>query len=223
MPNPSGNAVYNSRIAGMLTPSSFRRVGFVLILPILLLAATAWGQNWAGAEEQLAAKIVAVTGTRTIAVEVSNRSSFGNPGLGAATADDIRRGLLTQLAARGVRFVNAGQAAASVRVSLSENLQNYVWVAEIQLGTSQATNQTPDKTADALAEPSVVMISLPRPETRAAEPDVAATVLHKTPLWSQQEQILDVAVLEGNPARMLVLDSAGVVFYRLQDRRWQAE
>ena len=225
MPNPSGNAVYNSRIAGMLTPSSFRRVGFVLILPILLLAATAWGQNWAGAEEQLAAKIVAVTGTRTIAVEVSNRSSFGNPGLGAATADDIRRGLLTQLAARGVRFVGAEQAAASVRVSLSENLQNYVWVAEIRLSSNQATNQTPDKTANEATsvEQAVVMVSLPRPETRASEPEVAAMVLHKTPLWTQQERILDVAVLDGNPAHMLVLDPRGVVFYRLQDGRWQAE
>jgi hypothetical protein len=219
MSNAAYNAVYNSRIAGMPTPSSFRRAGFVLILPILLLAARAWGQNWAGAEEQLAAKIVAVTGPRTMAVEVSNRSSFG-----AATAEDIKRGLLTQLAARGARFASAEQAAARVRVSLSEDLQNYVWVAEVQLGSSQATNLTPDKTAnDVLAERSVVMVSLPRPETRAAEPEPVAMVLHKTPLWSQQERILDVAVLEGSPARTLVLDSRGVALYRLQDGRWQVE
>jgi hypothetical protein len=224
MSNAADNAVYNSRIAGMPTPSSFRRAGFVLIL-LLLLAATAWGQNWAGAEEQLAVKIVAVTGTRTMAVEVSNRSSFGEADLGPSIADDIRRGLLTQLAARGVRFVSTEQAAAKVRVSLSENLQNYVCVAEIQLGSNQATSQTPDKTANdaALAERSVAMVSLPRLEARAAEPEPAAMVLHKTPLWSQQERILDVAVLEGSPARMLVLDSRGVVFYRQQDGRWQVE
>ncbi len=220
MSNAAYNAVYNSRIAGMPTPSSFRRAGFVLILPILLLAARAWGQDWAGAEEQLAAKIVAITGTRTMAVEVSNRSSFG-----AATADDIRRGFLTQLAARGVRFVSVEQAAARVQVSLSESLQTYVWVAEIQPGASQATNQTPDRTTNvaALAERAVVMVSLPRPETLAAQPEPAAMVLHKTPLWSQQERILDVAVLEGSPARMLVLGSQGVALYRLQDGRWQVE
>lgn len=218
MSNAADNAVYNSRIAGMLTPSSFRRLRPLLFLPILL-AATAWGQNWAGAEEQLAAKIIAVAGLRTMTVEVSNRSSLGN------TADDIRRGLLTQLAARGVRFVSAEQAEASVRVTLSENLQNYVWAAEIQLGPNQATNQTPDKAVSEapLTERTVVMVSLPRLEMRGPEAEPAALVLHKAPLWSQPERILDVAAVEGNPARMLVLDSRGVVLYRLQDGRWQAE
>jgi hypothetical protein len=235
MSNPGDNAVYNSRIAGMLTPSSSRRVSFVLILPILLLAGTAWGQNWAGAEEQLAAEIVAVTGTGTMTVEVENRPSSGdpgfgnlrsdNPGFGSGTAIDIRRGLLTQLAARGVRLVSAGQAAANVRVSLSGSLQSYVLVAEIQLSTSEAANPGSDKTAnDAdLAERRIVMVSLPRAAARAVESEAAAMVLHKTLLWAQAEQILDVAVLEGNPAHMLVLDSRGVTFYRQQDGRWQVE
>jgi hypothetical protein len=207
------HAVYNSRIAGMLTPSSPRWVRSVFILPILLLAATASGQNgtganwtganWTGAEEQLATKIVAVTGARTMAVEVVNRSS-----LNSASADDIRRGLLTELASKGGRFVTAEQAAARVRVSLSEDLQSYVWVAEILLSAS---------------ETSVVMISLPRPATPVVEPQAWSMVLQKTLLWSQPEHILDVAVIEGNPARLLVLDSNGVTSYRLQDGRWQPE
>src|ERR1700680_2417905 len=213
MSSATDNAVFNVHIAVMFTPASFRLIRLVLILPILLLAATACGQNWAGAEEQFAAKIVAVTGPRTMTVEVSNRSS-----LGTTNADDIRRGLLTQLAALGARFVNAEQAAAAVRVSLSESLQNYVWVAEIRLGTNEAS----------VVKPAVVIVSLPRPGTPAVEPE-AAMVLHKTPLWSQQERILDVSVIErnpernpeGNPAHMLVLDSRGVVIYRLQDGRWQ--
>ena len=215
MSRATDNAVYNLRIAGMFTPSSFRLIRLVLILPILLQAATACGQNWAGAEEQFAAKIVAVTGPRTMTVEVSNRSS-----LGTTNADDIRRGLLTQLAALGARFVNAEQAAAAVRVSLSESLQNYVLVAEIRLHANEAS----------VVKPAVVIVSLPRPGTPAVEPE-AAMVLHKTPLWSQQERILDVSVIEPNPernpqrdpARMLVLDSRGVAIYRLQDGRWQAE
>ena len=196
------NAVYNSRIRDMFNPSFSRHVRSLLLILVLLPAVRARGQDWAGAEQQLAGKIVAVAGPKPMIVEVSNRSS-----LGTATADDVRRGLLTQLAALGARFANAEQAAAAVRVSLSEDLQSYVWVAEIRQGASN----------------SVVMVSLPQPATRIVEPQAAAMVLHKTPLWSQQERILDVAVIEGTPARMVVLDSNGVVLYRLQDGRWQAE
>ena len=207
MSRATRNAVYNSRIPGMLTPTSswlirFLLIALVLVL-VLLLAATAWAQNLPGAEEQLARKIAAATGPKTIAVEVSNRSS-----LSTASADDIRRGLLTQLAALGLRFVNAEQAAAMVQVSLSEDLKSYVWVAEIHQGVNDA---------------SVVMVSLPRPETQSVEAEAAGMVLHKTPLWSQQDRILDVAVVESNPARMVVLDSNGVVLYRQQDGRWLPE
>ncbi len=196
------NAVYNSRIPGMPTPFSPRLIRSLLLFPVLLLAAMGNAQNWAGAEELLAGKIVSAVGQKTMAVEVSNRSS-----LNTATADDIRRGLLTRLAALGVRFVNAEQAAASVHISLSEDLRSYVWVAEIRQGAN---------------EPSVVMVSLPRPDMPSVEPE-AAMVLRKIPLWSQQERILDLGFIEGNPARMAVLDSNGVVLYRLQDNRWQQE
>ena len=54
-------------------------------------------------------------------------------------------------------------------------------------------------------------------------PEAGAMVLHKTPLWWRQERILDLAVVEGNPAHMIVLDSNGVVFYRLQDKHWEPE
>jgi hypothetical protein len=195
------------------------------LVGILLLAATAWGQNWPGAEEQLAEKIVAVTGSRTMVVEVSNQSS-----LTTARAEDIRRGLWTQLAARGVRLVAAEQAAAAVRVALSENLQNYLWVAEIRFVASDAANQS------AAAAVSVVMVSLPLPAMTAVEPEAGLMVLHKASLWSQQERILDAAVIKTSSDRdrkqpyrdsqaeqILVLDARGVTSYRLQDGRWQAE
>jgi hypothetical protein len=198
------NAVYNSRIVGMLTPSSSRLGRLLLILPMLLLATTALAQDWAAVgEQQLAAKILATTSARAMNVEVSNRSSLRAP-----SADDVRRGLLAQLAALGARFVNAEQAAVSVRVSLSEDLQNYVWVAEVREGANEA---------------AVVMISVPRPVMTAAEPEASAMVLHKNTLWSQPERILDIAVTEGNPAHMIVLDGNGVMLYRLQDGRWQME
>jgi hypothetical protein len=196
-------AAYNSRIPYMLTPIASRLVGSVSLALALLLAVPAGAQNWAGAEEQLAGKIVAATGPKTLALEVLNRSS-----LSPATTDDIRRNLLTQLAVLGARFVAAEQAAATVRVSLSGDLQSYVWIAEIRQGGNS---------------PAIVMVSLPRSAPLSVEPEAVAVVLRRIPLWSQPERILDVAVIDGNPARMLVLDGNGVTAYRLQDSRWQIE
>jgi hypothetical protein len=187
----------------MLTPFPSRFVGSFLSVLTLLFAVSAHAQNWAGTEEQLAARILSATGPRTMAVEVLNRSS-----LSASMAADIRRHLLTQLAVLGVRFVPAEQAAANVRVSLSEDLQSYLWVAEIRQGANA---------------PSVVMASLPRSTPLPVEPAAAAMVLRRIPLWSQPKRILDVAVSDGSPARMLVLDADGVTIYRLQNSRWQRE
>src|SRR6478735_991033 len=179
------DAVYNSpihppinlRTPGMLSILSARFFSSLLFALLFVVEATA--QNWAGAEGLLAGKIVSVTGPKTMVLEVLNRSS-----LSAALSDDIRRNLLTQLAVTGVRFVAAEQAAASVRVTLSEDLHSYVWVAEISQGANA---------------PSVVMVSLPRSAVLAVEPAAAAMVLREVSLWSQAERLLDVAVIEGNP------------------------
>jgi hypothetical protein len=197
------SGAYNSRISNMVRTFPSRVVGSIVFILALLLTARANAQNWAGAEEQLAGKVVSATGPKIMAVEVLNRSS-----LSAATADDIRRNLLTQLAVMGARFVAPEQAAATVRVSLSEDLQSYVWIAEIRAGANS---------------PSIVMVSLPRFAPLNVEPEAAAVVIRRIPLWSQAERILDVAVIDGNPARMLVLDANGVTSYRLQDSHWQTE
>lgn len=197
------DAVYNSPIAGMPTSFSLRLIHPLLLVLLLSPAATAGAQNWADAETQLAGKIVSVTRSKAISVEVANRCS-----LSGATADEIRRGLMTQLAALGARLASVEQAAAAVRISLSEDLQSYIWVGEIR----QDGNTT-----------SVVMVALARPEAPSSEPGAAEMVLHKTPLWSQPDRILDVAIIERNPARMVVLDPGGAVLYRQQDGRWQVE
>ena len=194
-------AAYNSRIPRMHSPLTSRLLFWVFVLA--LFSAPAKAQNWTGAEEQLAGKIVSATGPKTMALEVVNRSS-----LSGATTDDIRRNLLTQLAVLGVRFVAAEQASVNVRVSLSDNLQSYIWVAEIR----QCTNPT-----------SIVMVTLPRTGPVPVERQATAMMLQKISLWSQPERILDVAVIDGNPARMLVLDTNGVTPYRIQNSHWQPE
>ncbi len=203
------NAVYNALIVFLrmrLRNSASRAVSCSACLLVVLgsagsgAAATA---RFQAAEEQLAGKVIAVTGPGAITVDLTNRSSIS-----PSDADQIRRELLTELAASGARFVNAEVAAASVHVTLSEDLNSYVWIAEIHQGTN---------------EPSVVMVSTTRPESAMSTRPAPAITLQKTLLWSSPERILDTAVVSGNPQHLVVLYPDQVVLYRLQDSRWQPE
>jgi hypothetical protein len=51
----------------------------------------------------------------------------------------------------------------------------------------------------------------------------AGLTLRKVLLWSQQDRILDAAVLDGSPSHLVVLDPNQVALYRFQDSRWQPE
>jgi hypothetical protein len=195
--------VYNSRIPDMLFLSTrFHRVAwalaFLCLFPIMMSAT-----DWSTPSEQLAHKIVAVTGPGAVSLEFTNRSS-----LAKTDFEEVRRQVLTHAAALGLRFVKAEQAAATVQVSLSENVESYVWVAEIHLGNNES---------------SVVMVSLPRPETANTPRENAPLTIHKTLLWSQEDRILDAAVLEGSPAHLVVLDLNRATLYRFQDSRWQLD
>jgi len=197
------NEFYNFLISTMKSfPSLVRRACFLVVILSALNLAHGAG-NWTGPEEQLAARIMAVTGPGTMSVEFVNRSS-----LSRREIEQVRSGILEQLSAKGARFLSADQAAATVRISLSEDLQNYVWVAEVRQG---------------LSESSPILISMPRPEAVSAENASAPLTIHKSLLWSQAERILDVAVIDGNPARMIVLESSAVAIYKLQSNGWQAE
>jgi hypothetical protein len=196
-------AVYNSRNPDMpIAPSRFSRASASLLL--LLLCIPAWGAtDWRTPERQLAEKIAAITGPGTVALQVTNRSS-----LSRTESDAIRRGLLTELASLGVRFVNPDQAAATVQISLSQDLQNYVWIAEIH----QSTNES-----------SVVMVSIPRSGNPSVGPELSALTLRKSLLWTQDTRILDATVVPASPQHLIVLDSENVTLYKFQDSKWQPE
>jgi hypothetical protein len=184
----------------MANPS---RCCIALLLAIFVLSKFVLASQWSAPESQLAQKIAAVTGPGAVAVDFSNRSSLNKNDF-----DEIRRGLLTELVVLGVRFVNPEQAAATVQVTLSENLESYVWIADIRQGVGAS---------------SVAMVSLPRSETSSSVHEGTALTLRKTLLWSQQDRILDAAVIEGNPSHLLVLDPNQAALYKLQDGRWQPE
>jgi hypothetical protein len=134
MDKPGHCAVYNSPIAEM----SFSRPGFTscrlaaILIVLLALVQQVFATDWSSAEQELARKITATTGPGAFSLEVVNRSS-----LSKQDTDEIGRGLRAQLEALGARTVKPEQAVATVAVSLSENPQSYVWVAEIHQGAGE--------------------------------------------------------------------------------------
>jgi hypothetical protein len=208
-------AVYNSAIPADLLkslagPRPVCRLGFVgfpLIFIFLGVAISARAADWNAPEQELAHKIVAITGPGVVAFSVENRSS-----LGQRDNEIIQDGLRSAVAGLGLRFAAPEQAAATVKITLSENLASYVWIAEIHQSAGENT---------------VVMVSAARPENSGLHNTRESTPLslHKISLWTQDEPILDVAVLEENPApaQIAVLDAQRVAIYRLQNGKWQTE
>ena len=192
------NPVYNARNPPMPISVGLLRPAFCLLLFTII----AFASDWQAPASQLAQRIAGITGPGAIAVTVVNRSS-----LSPSDADDVRRKLLSELAAYGVQLATSDQAAASVQVSLSENLQGYVWIAEIHQGTS---------------EPVVVMITVPG-SLKASEDRSAPVTIRKTLLWSDENRILDVALINGNPAHMIVLQGERIVLFRSQNSQWLQE
>jgi hypothetical protein len=206
-------AVYNSGIPNVSANSVGRGLPLAHILRVVAqlsfillgLGIAASAADWNGPEQQLARKIVAVTGPGAVALTVENRSS-----LGKRDQEIIQNGLRSALEAVGIRFVNAEQAAAAVTITLSENLASYIWVAEVRQGPGEAV---------------VVMVSAPRPAGMIAAHESLPLSLRKISLWTQDEPILDVAVLEesATPTHIAVLDPEKVALYRWQAGKWQQE
>ena len=204
--------IYNSCIPDIVLRSADRGAGFLprafrfaVLLSILLTSFLAYASDWSGAEQQLARKIVAVTGPGTVALTIENRSS-----LSRRESDIVQNGLRSALEQVGIHVAKPEQAAASVTISLSENLSSYVWVGQIQQGA---------------AESAVVMVSVPRTGGFSGAHDSTPITLRKTLLFSQKERILDLAILEENgaPARIAVLNSDNVAFYRWTGGKWLGE
>lgn len=204
-------AVYNSIIPeNSLKPVTrsapgLRALHFGTFLVVLMSAFTAQAADWSAAEQQLARKIGSVTGPGTVALTVENHSS-----LGRRDSDVVQNGLRAALEQAGVHFVKPEQAVASIAITLSENVSSYVWVAQIR---------------QSAAESAVVMVAVPRLGRASTTRDSLPITLHKTLLWSQNDPILDVSILEENgaPSRIAVLSAENISFYRLQGGKWQPE
>jgi len=205
--------IYNSGIPGILKsvnlacrPARLYGVArFGVYCYIVLSCTFASASDWSSAEKQLAQKIAAVTGPSAAALTIQNRSS-----LGKRDTEIVHNGLESALQEVGVRLVNDEQAAASIALSLSENQTAYVWIAEVRQGG---------------ADSAIVMVSVPRTAATVRLPDSMPMTLGKTLVWSGNNAILDVAILEGDasPIRIAVLSAEDLSLYRLQAGKWRIE
>jgi hypothetical protein len=190
-------AVYNSPNLEMTRLSSRLRWALCLCIFFSQLSLAA---DWHDPTNQLAAKITAATGPGVVALEISNRSSISS-----ADADEIRREITASLATAGVRVWQPDQASANIKLTLSENLQEYVWVAEIQAGANDS---------------KVLLISTPRTNFAVAAPNAPPITIRPTPLVSQADPILDVAIVENNPPRVVVLGRTAVTIQEFANQHW---
>jgi len=203
-------AIYNLGIPENLKSKTYALcqascLSFAFLLAVLVPSPAAFAADWSASEQELARKIVAVTGPGAASLTFESRSS-----LGRRESDIIQNGLRSMLEQVGLHFVKSDQAATSVTVSLSENETSYVWVGQIQL---------------VVGDSAVVMVSLPRSGRSGSAYESMPTMLRKNPLWTQAARILDVAILEesGAPSRIAVLGDDDVSMYRFQNGRWQTE
>src|SRR5580700_7013538 len=175
-------AVYNPVISNVILNTvkrashfAFRlRVSlcFLLLIPCYVIRALA--ADWSVPEQQLARKIVAETGPGAVTLTVENRSS-----LSRRESEIVSDGLHSALERLGLRFVKPEQAAATVAISLSENPNAYVWVAEIRQGDGKV---------------SIEMVSSPHIDGVVSAHDTLPLSIRKIPVWTQEERILDVLV-----------------------------
>ena len=156
-------------------------------------AATA-ADTWTAAAGELAAKILLhATPRDTVTLSLRNISSLAD-----ADVSQIRRAIRAQLRRRSVHLAGAKQASVEVQVTLSENLEGYIWVAAIRNKRSGKFGSG-ETTAPAQADASttqVIMTALARPKPDKPYAAVEPLSIRRTLVYAQPEIMLDVAPLD---------------------------
>ncbi len=176
-----------------------------LLFPLMILCAfasvAARADVWTVPVSAFAQKIVSKAGPGTaVTLSVKNISS-----LSAADVNAVRAQIESELRGRGLRIVDPEQSVAELGVTLSENAAGYVWIAEIKQGGAVDT----------------VFTTLHRTDSAEMRPTGAMT-LQRRLLWTQDEPILDVALVGTQMLPgAIVLTPSKVAYYRVQNSAWQ--
>ena len=174
-----------------------RRFFVCFVAWLALVPACRAAEDWGVPAGDLARQIAALTGPEVVSLSVRNNSSIA-----AEEVPAIRRHLLDELGKLGVTVKTGGDAATSVRVTLSQSATRGLWVAEVQQGP----------------EVRVAMVSVANAAPVVAQQG-ALMQLRKTLLFSQTEPVLDAELiaLPGDAAtapHLVVLSAERIVVYR---------
>jgi len=166
-----------------------------VFLPIIFawLSLTASGQVFDEPARALVRKIAAALEGREPVV-----LSFNSvPAVSSASAAAAREAIERELRAAGIAA--ASQASATLVITLSENVQHWVLVADLRRADTR----------------EILMEERPKPESATGAP---SAVIEKHPIFDQDTRILDFALLGRD---LMVLDAESVSVYQSANGSWQ--
>ncbi|ABF40732.1 hypothetical protein Acid345_1731 [Candidatus Koribacter versatilis Ellin345] len=192
--------IYNARQSMTLQRLFFGLLALVLsVTPVY--AATP--EAWAAPAARLAKEIANISGPGTVVLTLKNQSTISTDEVAA-----IRRAIEAQLRVNGVQIRSAENAATTVAMTLSENLQGWLWVAEVTQGS----------------ETKAALVSVARAGNVASAGTGPAMTLKRTLVYSQTTSILDFATIHaGNDTHLVVLDAANVSLYKSTGTKYELE
>jgi hypothetical protein len=179
-----------------------------LLLATVFLPTSLFGSSLGDTARQLAHKIAAAAGPGAFALNLTNRSSLDDK-----SVREVRSALEAQLHIEGVRTTKAEQAIGTLEVILSESLREYVWTAEIAIGSD---------------ETKVALASLPRSSTGMPLAAALPIVVKTTLFFAREQPMLDVALVDmPGGSRLIALGDGMVEIYRQPGMnpaaRWELE
>jgi hypothetical protein len=158
--------------------------------------------KWSNAVQTLTGRIVELAGaSKSAFLNVTNLSS-----LNAAEVSGVARALETELGQR-LQLVTGPTAETEVTVTLSEDIAEYVWVAQVRNGTSEQT----------------AIVAIPREAKTEFRGEQPAVSLEQKPVWAQQAAFLDFALPNTPPGgvpQMIVLETNRIVSYESRAGQW---
>ncbi len=191
-----GEALRNTVIIAPDRPTRIRRTILFFVLS-LGLPNLAFGASPEESARALAAKIAAALPAReNVSCEIRNVSSLSPDAVAR-----IDQALETGLRDQGVRCAASG-AEVTVVVTLSENLKNLVWTAEVHKGESS----------------QVVLITVERASEDRAISTAMPVTIHSEKFWEGPEHILDAGEVSNGTGKswLVLLFPDGV---RIQDKQ----
>jgi len=178
--------------------------GILAALGLCWPAASPHAQDWTGAAHDLASQLRRqVPPPARLTWIVQNRSTLSEDNIAS-----IRRAISSELRSAGYHPSRPQPSVVQVRIGVSENFEDYLWVAQVVRGETT----------------SVIMLAIPR--TPAAPPrETSDLVISKKLLIARDEPILDLTMIPASgqsSPRLLVLGPSSIAVYETSGATWQA-